>query len=212
MEQLAAEAAELEKAKTEIKAISHSVEVPETEISVKSLTPGQRLISLLLTCGATPLDIALELGLTAEYVARFENNRLIQEQITLYKERFFSSDPQAQLKEMLPDSIRYLRQVLDDDTIIDSRQKLDTIKWIIEKVTGKAKQQIDVGDSLGFGHLLDEMKKMREVREAIASGAQHSPANSYSLIDVTPAPGASNDASQKDKYEKWLDELDAGKA
>lgn len=198
VEQALAESIALKSAVAENKAKGILLKVPESEES--ALSYGQKLVSLLFTCGASVIDIAFELGITAEEISHFENNRLIEEQTRIYRERFFSSDPQAQLKELLPYSVEYLKDMLKDKDNKDPK-KFAAVLWHIEKVTGKAAQQIDVSTSLNFSHLLDEMKRMRETRDAIAQGALHSPSGSHKLIDVTPGT-----ALVPDKYASWVDD------
>lgn len=200
IEEAIEEAKQLEAIKA--KSLSASLEIGTSAQS--ELSVSHRLISLLLACGASTLDIALELKITAEEIHKLEMNRLIEDQVSIYKDRFFANDPQSQLKQMLPEGIKYLQQVLGDSSIVDADKKLDMVKWLVEKVTGKATQQIEHGHSITFAHILDEMKNMNKIRDQIQSGAQHSPGGSHKLIDVTPVKQAN------DQYTDWVKNWQAG--
>lgn len=200
IEQAIVETEVLKKAEIETKLALNYLEAPISETCVNDLSFGQKLVALLLSCGASTLDIALDLKVSAEKIHPFENNKLIIEQITIYKERFLSSDYRSKIDSMFPEVFAYVQKVIKESGVVDEDKKLELAKWFIDKITGKAAQQINVTNNLNYSHLLEEMKRMREAREAIASGAQHSMQNSHTLIDVTPR------APQKDKYQNWLSE------
>ncbi len=199
MERIVAEAAQLEDAQKEAKALGRTVEVPESGKSGHSLDHSQKLVALLLACGASVLDIAMEMGTDAQTVSQLETNLLIIKQIKNYKERFWGTDSQAQLQGMLPQALKYVSEVLEKKNMsVDASKELETARWLIEKVTGKATQQIDMSSSLNFGTLLDEMRKMREARDAVLDGSQHAIDGSHKIIDVTPV------APKPDEFTQWV--------
>lgn len=198
IERLALEAQQLESARAAQKKQGQLLEAPLKEKSVSELSHAQRLVALLLTCGASTLDIALELNTTAQEIESFEGNLLIGQQMELYKERFFSSDANSRLKGMLPPGLKFLSDVIENGSAVDPEKRLDTVKWLIEKLTGKPAQQIDLNQNMNFGNLLDEMKKMREAQAALPQSAN------TEVIDVTPRaklPAPKND------YKKWLSDF-----
>jgi hypothetical protein len=197
IERLALENKKLEELRESNKARGQFLDAPLSEKSIEELNYGHKLVALLIYSGASTLDIAQELGSTAQNIELFESNRLIRQQIEIYKTRFQLTDTNSKLKEMLDPGLKLLKDVIMGSTQIDEAKRVDTIKWLIEKLTGKPAQQIDVNQNVNFGNILDEMKKMRESR-SLSNQAD-------SVIDVTPGPTASE--IKKSTYEKWLSDF-----
>lgn len=198
MEQIEAEARKLDEAKLASQArlalpLAASVSTPKEAGDLNYL---HRLVALLLACGAQVSDIGFELGITLEQVDLFQRNLLIEEQVKLYKTRFWDDSGQERLKAMMPQALGFIDDVMTGRIQgLDISKKLEMVKWVVEKVTGKATQQLDVNASVNFGHVLDEMKKMASSRAQIEGGAEHSSKSSHDVIDVTPP---------KDEMADWV--------
>lgn len=206
LEQMAKEAARLDEAKgaaglaiTLAPDSNFSFSTPKEAGEMNHL---HRLVALLFACGAQVSEIGFELGLTLEQVDLLSRNLLIEQQIETYKERFTNEDVQAKLQAMMPQALKFVEDVMAGKyPDLNTAEKLSMVKWAIEKVSGKATQQLDVNASVNFGTMLDEMRKMHQARAQIVAGAEHSPTTSSEVIDVTP---------KKDEMKDWISQWQKG--
>ena len=169
--------------------------VAAEEATVGRLTPRQRQVARLSAHGLSPQAIAERLQYTPASVARLLGAETIQTEVQRYREAW-DFDPTARIKDASSDSVDVLHKIVLDP---DSPRKLamEAAKFLVEKATGKAKQEVAVTD--GSFLMYYEMLRGRINRGESLE------------VDVTP-PAAGNLLPEQavteeapDRWNSWLD-------
>ncbi len=146
------------------------------------LKPRHQEFARLLFLGKTNAEIAETLGYTNTTVTLLSQQTDIRNEVARLQEKAFERTIGERLKECGPAAMDVIEEVLlAPDT--KKQLKKDTAVWVIEKLTGKAKQEIDVSSSTltSFYELLDSQRQSGHPK------------------DVTPVlPGDMDAAAQKE--------------
>lgn len=166
----------------------------------RPLSARHKELCRLLFLGKTNTYIAEKMELSESRVSILKSNSLIQAEIARLQDLAFERTISERLKEMGPVAANILEDILiSDDANIKPALKKDTAVWILEKLSGKPKQDIDVQSST-LGGFMDMLKQMQ------AGDLAAGPA----LIDVTPAPGGESPqarpAREMTEAERWIAE------
>jgi hypothetical protein len=152
--------------------------------------------------GQTNNQIAHALGYTASRISIILRDPFVQSEINRWRDQLFDSDVVTRMKEVASDAVTRLHGlVLDPQT--DDRVALSASQFAIEKVTGKAKQEISVesGSLAAFTELLKEMKARGEVLDVTPQAA---------LPEAHGAEGHAGKresaAQQTDHFTAWIKE------
>ena len=157
-----------------------------------------RLMARYHAAGLTNNQIARKLGYSATGISLALTRPFVRAEIERYRVTQ-EYDIQAKLKDAADDGIAVVHQIINDDTE-KSTTRLDAARWAIEKVHGKARQEVSV-ESGTLGSFMELLKSMKEKGES---------------IDVTPAPRlvspensieiqGSNAGQNLNKFDSWLD-------
>ena len=136
-----------------------------------------RKIARLTAVGIAPQVIAQKLGYSASRIGEVLTLPVVQKEIADYRAQLLDEDIPALLKDVGADAVQAVRDFINDP-LAKSKDRAETAKWLIEKLTGKARQEVDIDSSslTGFMTILKQMSR---------GGEQLNPGNT--LRDVTPA-------------------------
>ena len=147
--------------------------------------------------GQTNNEICQVLGYTPSRLSIILKDPFVQQEIAVWRDRLIDDDTMGILKNSAKDGARRIQAMINDPKAKDTLV-LDASKFAIEKVTGKARQEVTV-ESGTLSTFMEMLKEMRQRGEA---------------IDVTPAPALAGGQvtetaeapQQEDKFTAWLDQ------
>lgn len=144
----------------------------------------------------TNAEIARRLGYTTPAIAKILEHPNVQREIAKFRMRVYDQDVASALKEMGPDSIAVIREML-----LSTNEKLkdrsETAWKLIEKLTGKARQEINV-ESNTLTAYMDMVRQMHSRGERL---------DAPPIIDVTPQVAADLpklEAGERDLDSEWI--------
>jgi hypothetical protein len=163
--------------------------ITDWEVSAgSSLRHHHVALCLLLALGASR-EIIIELlpGLTPGQYAMLERNRIVTQKQEEFRERFLGENAEEQFSRHMPKAFEIMTEVLNADSAdMKLDKRFEAAKWLMEKVTGKARQSIDVE---GGVNVLTLLTALDEMKAEAASGARGE-AKEISARDVTPVRDA----------------------
>lgn len=175
----------------------------ETTWGNKFLIPGrplnqrQKELCRLAALGKTNNEIAAATNYHYSRVSILLTSDKIQDEIERYKDKLFKVDEQARLKELAPDALDVMETILMNPKTTPE-DKESAARWVLEKVTGKAAQAIDVKDERGLHILMDKLDQMK---------AQNKSLPSPDIIDVVAKePSEEKPKDLSDTFETWIKE------
>lgn len=127
----------------------------------RPLSPRHRKLAELAAGGMKNGDIAKELHLTQSRVSVLLSNTRIREAVEQYREKMWEETVGGRLKRMSEPALAEIERCLTDKTNrYKENLKVDTAKWLIEKLDGKATQKFDVGENL-LGVMMDRLDALK---------------------------------------------------
>ncbi len=154
----------------------------------------QVALCLLLAVGASS-DAILELlpGLTPGQLNMLQGNKIITAKQTEFKERFLGDNADEQFQHHMPKAFEIMTEVLNaDSSEMKLAQRFEAAKWLMEKVTGKARQALDIEGGITVLSLLNALDAMKA--EVADSGEAVMLSGQGKQRDVTP----------KDPLAEWV--------
>ncbi len=168
----------------------------------KPLTARAKEACRLIALGWTPADIGAKLKYATEYVTNARNTPRWKAEIARNQDKMFEQDVMTRLKDLGPDSVNVIEELMRDPSV-SALKKADKAQWVIEKLTGKAKQEHSV-ESNTLAAFTEIARQMLQSGEKLDD------------IDVTPqtrevSPGSFAavkipQVSTESKFTKWVDE------
>jgi hypothetical protein len=131
----------------------------------------QVALALLLALGAPdPRIFELLPGLTPGQLSMLRSNRILTSAVSSFREEFLGENAQEQFQAHLPKAFAIMTEALNaESNELKLKDRFEAAKWLMEKVTGKARQELEVaagGSLLTFLRELDRLKVEREVSPA----------------------------------------------
>lgn len=133
----------------------------------RPLNARHRLLAKMVAEGCTTTEIAAKLKYTEARVSVLKSNTRILQLIEQIQDRMFEDDIEKRMKSLGPDALNAIEEILTSDKI-DAIKKETSARWLLEKLTGKPAQQIDIKGEITVGHFLDELDKIKSMREVSA--------------------------------------------
>lgn len=161
----------------------------------KPLSARHREVARLAFLGKTPSEIADRTGFSQSWVSTLLTNTKVQREIDRLYEKAFQATVEARLKDLGPNALDVVEEVLrSNDKEIKPQLKADMARWVVEKLTGKPRQEVDHQSSTlaNFMSMIQEMQNAGHVFKApqpqlgAAATEQAPPAEGGGVIDVTP--------------------------
>lgn len=159
-------------------------------------------IARLHALGHTNNSICRKLGYSASRVSIILHKPLVRKEVFRYRNKLYEQDVLTAMKDLGPDAIRVMTEVLQSEDGKRS-EKLDAAKWLLEKLTGKPKQEVNV-ESNTLASFMDMLRQMQQTGERLdQSPALAAP--SQQTIDVTPKHPEPVEVKPS-KWASWVDE------
>ncbi len=143
-------------------------------------------LCLLLALSASD-DVIFGLlpGLTPGQLAMLRQNRTVTSAASEYKNRFLGENAQEQFQHHMPKAFEIMTEVLNAPPgEMKLKDRFEAAKWLFEKVTGKARQELEVSGGTTILQLLQALDR-RNDQEAVARRTGEAPI--MASRDVTPA-------------------------
>ena len=130
----------------------------------RSIEERWRAVARLHALGQTNKDIGVKVGYSATNVGVILNNKWVQDEVLRFRESF-ETDILTKVKEAALDGINRIHRI-----VLDEQEKtttvLDASKWLIEKTTGKARQEVNV-ESNTLTNFMEVLRQMSNRGETI---------------------------------------------
>lgn len=163
----------------------------------RELSPRHRKLAELAAQGLTNNEIAKKLDYTASRISILLSNTKIREEVAKIQERIYQDTIGRRLKDMAEPALNEIAKCLNDRTNrYKENLKVETAKWLIEKLDGKAIQKHDIGENL-LGVMMDKLDALKSSPKSLESR--------HDTIDVTPSvetPPA--EQTEQSELEKWI--------
>lgn len=171
----------------------------------QTLSPRHRKLCELAAQGLPNKKIAEQLSYTDSRVSILLSNTQIRNEVDRIRERIYEDTVGRRLKGMAQPALDELERCLSDkNNKYKEPLKVETAKWIIEKLDGKAVQKHDIGENM-LAVMMDRLDAMknsgqRSVSPLPPDQKQLSAATEgeFSEIEVQEVP-----KSEEDLLEDW---------
>lgn len=162
----------------------------------KPLTPAAKKLCHLVAGGMKQGEACEKVGYTQGWASRILTSSKGKAEIQRFQEKMFEQSVAERVKELGTPALDIIEELLtSDDPSIKPQLKADLAKWIAEKVSGKAKQEVE-----HTGNILHEF--MDRVNHLEQTGK---------IIDVTQTKakeldeGEEREVTERDKLDQFLD-------
>jgi len=137
----------------------------------ESLSARHREVARLIAKGFMNKDVCLRLGYSASRVSILLRNPKIREEILRFQDRIFDKELSGRMAEVGPDAMDVIERAIRSETFVKSETRLETAKWAMEKLTGKAVQKHEL-ESGTLGRLLDKLDTMKDMKDVLEVGVK----------------------------------------
>jgi hypothetical protein len=170
------------------------------------LSPRHRRLAQLAAQGLSNKELAQQLDYAESRISVLLRHPLVVEEIRRLQDQIFSETIEKRLKGMSDLALTALETALRDRSgKTKISEKLETAKFIIEKVDGKAMQKVDVGSS-AIGSFLDRLDALKAAGRQLEPERTALPAPaSDGIIDVTPGPVSTDEDDLSDWVTSFAD-------
>lgn len=149
------------------------------------------LTSWMAASGASTLMIAEELSLPDQQVSLLLSKASVARKVRQIKEEYWGANMTKQFDQAAPEALRVAREMIAGDVPgLKASERWSAAQWILEKSTGKPKQEVALSGDHSLRQLFAELELLKQARETSSLEAR--------MIDVTP--------QEKDEFDVWLEE------
>ena len=166
----------------------------------RPLSNKHRELARMAAHGKSNKEISDALNLTQSRVCVLLTSTKIKNAIDEYRDKLFAIDADTRMKDLIPDAFNAVEAILKD-TNLDSKDKENAARWVIEKVTGKPAQQVDVKSEISIGVLFDKLDNM-SLKEATQRAPAQLAEGDSEPIDIAPQ----EEPVTLDSFDSWLDD------
>jgi hypothetical protein len=156
----------------------------------KPLRHSHEVLCFMAAAGTSNNDIARDLGLTPGRVSVLLSNTRIRARIKEIQDAHWGANIQARFQNTVPKAMDVIDEIITGKTPDGSpvpglkpRDQMEAAKWLLEKVTGKARQEIDIDGGNTVLQLIQALDQLKAQSVSAAGGAS---GNTEAPIDVTP--------------------------
>lgn len=144
------------------------------------LSPRHRKLAELAAQGLSNKEIKERLQYKSDsQISIILSNTRVRMEIERIRERIYQETIGKRLKDMAEPALNEIAKCLTDRTNrYKENLKVETAKWLIEKLDGKAIQKHDIGENL-LGVMMDKLDAMKS--------SPRNPEIQHRTIDVTPS-------------------------
>ena len=173
-EAMAKEFAEIE---AEVKARQDAGELPPSygdwieNVDGESLSARHREVARMIAKGMRNKDVCLRLGYTPGRISILMRNPKIREEVLRFQDRIFDKELSGRMDEIGPDAMDIIERAIRSETLLKPSERVETAKWAMEKLTGKAVQKHEL-ESGTLGRLIDKLDSMKDLKEVLEVGVK----------------------------------------
>jgi len=161
----------------------------------KPLTPKAKRLCQLVAGGMKQGDAAEQIGYSMGWASRILTSQKGKDEVQRFMEKVFEQSVADRVKALGTPALDILEELLtSDDPSIKPQLKADVAKWVAEKISGKAKQEVEYSGNI-VHDFVDKLKALE------ASGQ---------ILDITPTKVAvegtekANEVTERDKLDQFL--------
>lgn len=136
-----------------------------------ALSARHREVARLIAKGWRNKDVCLRLGYTPGRISILMRNPKIREEILRFQDRIFDKELSGRMAEIGPDAMDVIEQAIRSETLLKPSERVETAKWAMEKLTGKAVQKHEL-ESGTLGRLIDKLDSMKDMKEVLEAGVK----------------------------------------
>lgn len=151
------------------------------------LNARQKQLATMHVLGSTNNEIAEKLHYSVSRVSVLLGATKVKNEIERIRDRMHEEDLEKRMKHLGPDALNVIEELLNDPTV-EAAKKESAAKWLLEKLTGKASQQIDVKGEITVGHFLDKLDQMKVVGPAKPEHTKVTGQTTTEVIETTADP------------------------
>lgn len=174
-------------------------EESDPDVNRSILKPRHKEIARLHALGHTNNEICEKLGYSQSRISILLHNPVIRNEVDRYRNKLYEKDLISALKDLGHLSLEVVEEMLKSKERLSA--KVDTAKWVLEKVTGKAKQEVAL-ESNTFAAFMEMQRQMLEMNSASPT------------LDVTPpseegaSPVSADTKQPTSRFAKFAEELE----
>jgi hypothetical protein len=147
-----------------------------------------KLIAWMTASGATVLEISQELNLPDYQITLLQSAVPVVRKIRQIKEEYWGANMTKQFDQAAPAALKLATQMVTGELPgLKASERWSAAQWILEKSTGKPKQEVELSGDHTLRHFFAELELLKEARAA---------GTLTSVIDVTPEP--------LDEIDQWV--------
>lgn len=146
---------------------------PSRALTSQEKWPGEwHAVCWMYAHGASQNQIAQQLNYSVSRISIILQRPEVHERIEQIRKEFIGKDSLTKrFGSVAPKAMDVLAKVIDGREQAKVSERIDASKWLLEKVTGKAKQEVSVEGGAGILQLLQALD---EAKAAAAAPQQHS--------------------------------------
>lgn len=111
--------------------------------------------------GANNKRIASELGMTESRISILLSNSKVQLRVKEIREQFWKEKYDERFRTLAPAALDFAGSLISGQVPAKVSERWDASKWLLEKVTGKPKQEIEVDGGGNIRNLLAVLDQMK---------------------------------------------------
>ena len=141
-----------------------------TLVAKGDLSPRHKKLAEMAAQGIQQQVIAKELGYSISRVCVLLSNSQIKREVDTVRERIYEDSIGSRLKKMSGAALDEINRCLDpENKRYGEKLKVETSKWLVEKLDGKAAQKIDMGENL-LALVMDKLDSLKAAGKVLEGG------------------------------------------
>lgn len=188
----------------------------ETDLSwgdrmvVGPLSPRHRKLAELAAQGLPNKLIAEQLGYSGNHVSILLTNTLMKDEVARIRERIYEDTVASRIKRMAEPALAEIEKCLNDKTNrYKEPLKVETAKWLIEKIDGKAVQKHELGEN-ALGSIMDKLDALKLSGKSLSDLRTVTPTTEPLVLDVQKSPGPAPEPTESDHLAEWVSQFTSG--
>lgn len=177
------------------------LEQTEERLPVEELSPRHRRFAELIAAGSSNQEIKEKMGFTDSWISTLRRNAKIIFEVERIRERIYEDTIGKRLRSMAEPALNEIEKCLTDKTNrYKNETRIETAKWLIEKLDGKAVQKHDVGENV-LAIVMDKLDSLKSAGKSVSDIIDVTP--SRIVAPVTPS-GEPKPKSEEDLLADWV--------
>lgn len=168
----------------------------------EELSPRHRRFAELLASGASNKEIKEKMGFTDSWISTLRSNSMIRAEAERIRERIYEDTIGKRLRAMAEPALNEIEKCITDrHNRYKPETRVETSKWLIEKLDGKAVQKHDLGENV-LAIVMDKLDSLRasgrSVSDIIDVTGTTKPALTHDVVEKKPK-------TEQESLSDWVD-------